>query len=257
MEQRDFNLFEIELIRNLSIESPITEEQFMKMNDEDLIQVIFEKATESYSHRMAQIANITYPVIKNVYEQSAHLYQNIVVPVTDGLRTMQIVTNLEKAYKTHCKDLVLSIEKSVSLAFIDNAWKEHLRDMDDLKQSVQNAVYEQKDPLLVYKLEAFNLFKDFIAKVNQEIISFLMKVSIPVENPGAVKEQATPVKTNLQNLKTSRTEHSGLYDNRIEHRIQDTREKPKQQPVKVEEKIGRNDPCPCGSGKKYKQCHGK
>lgn len=253
VEQRDFNQFEIELIRTLSIESPITEAQFMKMNEEDMVEAVFAKATESYANRMAHIATVAYPVIKNVYEQSAHMYQNIVVPITDGLRAMQVVTNLEKAYKTQCKDLVLSIEKAVSLALIDNAWKEHLRDMDDLKQSVQNAVYEQKDPLLVYKLEAFNLFKEFTNKVNQDIISFLMKVTIPVENPGAVKEQAATVRTNLQNLKTSRTDDAATSDSRM----QDTREKPKQQPVKAEEKIGRNDPCPCGSGKKYKQCHGK
>lgn len=253
IDQRDFNQFEIELIRSLSIESPITEGQFMKMNEEDMVETIFEKAAESYSHRMAQIAAVSYPVIKNVYEQSAHMYQNIVVPITDGFRAMQIVTNLEKAYKTQCKDLVLSIEKSVSLAFIDNAWKEHLRDMDDLKQSVQNAVYEQKDPLLVYKLEGFNLFKEFTTKINQDIISFLMKVAIPVENPSVVKEQAAQVKTNLQNLKTSRTDDLRS----SEPRTHDTREKFKAQPVRAEEKIGRNEPCPCGSGKKYKQCHGK
>ncbi|MCZ2442618.1 MAG: preprotein translocase subunit SecA [Flavobacteriales bacterium] len=252
IESRDFAHFELELIRTLSIESPVTEAEFMKFNEQEITDRVFEQALESYKMRMQKIAKTAYPVIKSVYEQSAHMYENIVVPITDGKRSMQIVTSLKKAYETECKDLTLSVEKSISLAFIDNGWKEHLREMDDLKQSAQNAVYEQKDPLLVYKLEAFDLFKDFSHKINQEIISFLMKASIPVESPNAVKEQQAPIKTNMQNLRTSRTEQPASQPG-----MHDTRERQKPQPVVAEEKIGRNDPCPCGSGKKYKNCHGK
>lgn len=252
IESRDFSHFEIELLRILSVESPVTEEEFMKLNEQEITEKVFIQAMDSYKLRMQHIAQSAFPVIKNVFEKSAHMYENIVVPITDGKRAMQVVTNLKKAYETECRDLTLSIEKSISLALIDNGWKEHLREMDDLKQSVQNAVYEQKDPLLIYKLEAFNLFKDFTHKINQEIISFLMKASIPMENPNAVKEQQAPVRSNMQNLKTSRTEQSAPQPG-----MHDTRERQKPQPVVADEKIGRNDPCPCGSGKKYKNCHGQ
>jgi preprotein translocase subunit SecA len=250
-ESRDFQQFEMELIRNLAIESPIDEIEFLKSNDQQLIELVYEKAMSSYDVRKKHIAQTAYPVIKNVYEQSAHMYQNILVPITDGIRGIQVSTNLEKAYQTQGTDLVLSMEKAISLSLIDNGWKEHLREMDDLKQSVQNAVYEQKDPLLVYKLESFNLFKDFSHKINQDVISFLMKATIHVDSPQAIKQQA-PDRTNMQQLKTSRTDDASQ-----QTRTQDTREKQKAQPVIAEEKTGRNDPCPCGSGKKYKACHGK
>lgn len=252
-EQRDFSGFEIELLRTLSIESPVDEDEFMKLNEEDLTEKILDAAIESYKLRMENLAKTAFPVIKNVYEQQGHQYENIVVPITDGLRGIQVVTNLKKSYETGARELVLALEKTVNLAFIDMGWKEHLREMDDLKQSVQNAVYEQKDPLLVYKLESFELYRNFVNKVNHDIISFLMKSFIQADNPNAVRE-AAPQPRPAQNLKTSRTDVAGGGNQGVP---QDTREKQKPQPIKAEEKIGRNDPCPCGSGKKYKNCHGK
>jgi preprotein translocase subunit SecA len=252
-EQRDFQGFEIELLRALSIESPVSEAEFMKIHDDDLIEKIVLSAEASYKSRMEHMARTAFPVVKNVYEQSGHQYENIVVPISDGMRSIQVVTNLKKAYESQGKEMVLSLEKTINLAFIDMGWKEHLREMDDLKQSVQNAVYEQKDPLLVYKLESFNLYKTFANKTSQDIMSFLMKASLPADNQHGVKEAVAPPKTNTQNLKTSRTENVGGNDGKPA----DTREKQKPQPVKVEDKTGRNDPCPCGSGKKYKNCHGK
>jgi len=252
-EQRDFQGFEIELLRTLSIESPVSEDEFMRIHEDELLDKIYHSAIAAYRHRMDQIGRTAFPVIRNVYEQQGHQYENIVVPVSDGMRAVQVVTNLKKAYETEGRDLVLSLEKSINLAFIDMGWKEHLREMDDLKQSVQNAVYEQKDPLLVYKLESFELYKSFANKINQDIISFLMKAALPSDNQNAVKEAAPPPKVSTQNLKTSRTENTGGNDGKP----MDTREKQKPQPMKAEEKVGRNDPCPCGSGKKYKNCHGK
>lgn len=247
-----FSEFEMELARYFSIESPVTEEEFNKMPVRDIVDRLYQAAMNKYAERRKQIAEVAYPVIKNVYETQGAQFTNIVVPFTDGLRHTQIVVNLQKAYDSHCEELVLALEKGINLAFIDQAWKEHLREMDDLKQSSQNAVYEQKDPLLVYKLESFNLFKDFSQKINQDVISFLMKVGIASDDGSQVRQapqQVQPKKEKLQMTSSDTVDEEKAA-------MADTREKPKAQPVRVEEKIGRNDPCPCGSGKKFKQCHG-
>ena len=173
------------------------------------------------------------------------------IPFTDGMKTLQVVTNLKESVKQEGKNIGLAIEKSVTLAIIDDTWKEHLREMDELKQSVQNAVYEQKDPLLIYKFESFNLFKIFIDKVNKEIVSFLLKAGLPKQS--AVQEEKRQAETNLQ---TSRPEMAAPSNN-PQNPNQAPQPPQKTQPVRVEQKIGRNEPCPCGSGKKYKKCHGR
>ena len=192
------------------------------------------------------ITKQAFPVIKDVYEKQGATYENIIIPFTDGMKTLQVVTNLEEAVKSEGGNIPESIEKSVTLAIIDNIWKDHLREMDDLKQSVQNAVYEQKDPLLIYKFESFNLFKKLIFKINKEIVSFLLKSGLPSSSDQITEEKNINTNNNLQ---TSRPENT-TSNNPESQKAQ------KAQPVRVEQKINRNDPCPCGSGKKYKKCHG-
>ena len=166
---------------------------------------------------------------------------------------MQVVANLKKAYETKGRELILGFEKSVVLAMIDDSWKEHLRELDDLKQAVQNASLEQKDPLVIYKLESFNLFKEMIIKSNKEVISFLMKGGLPVENNQQQIQQPKFTQEAPKEKKEKLTESRD--ENIVEE--QNAQKKPKIQPIRVEAKIGRNDPCPCGSGKKYKSCHGQ
>jgi preprotein translocase subunit SecA len=169
---------------------------------------------------------------------------------------MQVVANLKKSYESEGRELVRIFERSITLAMIDEDWKEHLREMDDLKQSVQNAVYEQKDPLLIYKFESFELFQKMIDRVNKEIVSFLFKATLPNNNsPQNQVREAKQQQAPQPKLKTSREDDLGNTNQSVQN--QDTREVQKTAPVRVEQKVGRNDPCPCGSGKKYKACHGK
>ncbi|MDX9883683.1 MAG: preprotein translocase subunit SecA [Prolixibacteraceae bacterium] len=247
-----FEDFELELIRHMSIESPVSENEFNKMKPEDITDAIYEKMIASYTRKVEIIARQAYPVIKDVYERKSHLYQNIVVPISDGKRLFQIITNLEAAYKNQGKELVKSYQKQIVLSTIDEAWKEQLREMDDLKQSVQNATYEQKDPLLIYKFESFNLFKQMVEKVNKEIVSTLIKGHIPISDPNEVREAAARSRTDMSRYSTSKSEVPGMPGSGESQ----PREPQKAQPVRVEKKVGRNDPCPCGSGKKFKSCHG-
>lgn len=253
-EMRDFENFQLDLIRYLSIESPVDEKTFLETKAEELTEDIHELAYNHYLRKSEALAETAFPVIKDVYENQGATYENILVPITDGIKSLNVPTPLQKAYESNGKELVKSIEKGVILAIIDDNWKEHLREMDDLKQSVQNAVHEQKDPLLIYKFEAFKLFQSILLKMNKEIGSFLMKCGLPKPKDGEIKaKEATPApKSDLDKLETSRPDNAG---NPAQPNQQ--QEKPKAQPVRVEKKVGRNDLCPCGSGKKYKQCHGK
>lgn len=255
-EVEDFDTFKMELIRLLSIQSPFTEEDFKDSKSEELIDELHELAINNYYRKSEMIAQMAYPVIKEVYENQGAQYENILVPITDGIKVLNVSTPLEKTYKTECKELIKSIEKNVILAMIDEDWKEHLREMDELKQSVQGAVYEQKDPLLIYKFEAFKLFNRMLLKINKEVARFLMKSGLPQPKEGqseiATKEAPAPVKNDLANLKLSRPDYTSSSTGSPEQQ-----EQPKAQPIRVDKKVGRNDPCPCGSGKKYKQCHGK
>jgi len=248
---KDFESFELELIRYLSVEAPFGADEFMRKSSDDLAQMIYEQVMQSYRRKGELIAEKTWPVIKEVYENQGQQYQNIVIPLTDGIKTLQLVVNLKKSYDTRGKEISNAMERSITLSMIDDAWKEHLREMDDLKQSVQNAVYEQKDPLLIYKFESFNLFQEMLGKVGKDIGSFLMKANLPVQS--TEQQQARPAMApapiNRPNpaLRTSRAPLPGNSSSTTE---------PSRQPIKAEIKVGRNDPCPCGSGKKFKNCHG-
>jgi preprotein translocase subunit SecA len=250
-----FEDFNLELMRLLSIESPVTEEDFAKLKPEEIVKAIYEGMIGSYTRKAETIAKQAYPVIKDVYEKKSHQYTNIVVPITDGRKVYQIVCNLEKAYKNKGKELVKSYQKQIVLRIFDEAWKEQLREMDDLKQSVQNATYEQKDPLLIYKFESFNLFKQMVGKVNKDIVSTLMKGYIPLSDPNQVREAEARRRMDMSRYKTQKNEMPA--SNPMAGANTQTQERAKPQPVRVEKKIGRNDPCPCGSGKKYKHCHGR
>ncbi|MBO7522984.1 MAG: SEC-C domain-containing protein [Bacteroidales bacterium] len=240
--------FEMELIRSFSMESPITEAEFTSESAEKLADKIYEKVLDTYKRKEEAIALQTYPVMKDVYERMSHQYENVVIPVTDGVKVYQVVTNLKAAVESEGKDISKAYEKTVVLAAIDESWKEHLREMDDLKQSVQNATYEQKDPLLIYKFEAYELFKKLLVKVNKDIASTLMKGKIPMQNTDQVKEAQH--RRQVNNLRTSRSSD-------IPGTSNDPNADRKVSPIRTEKKVGRNDPCPCGSGKKYKNCCGK
>ena len=248
--QKDFDGFNLECIKNFGIESPFTEQEFNNGKEDDLIQQLFESAQKHYTEKIHLVAEQAFPVVRDVYTNPNNNFENIVTPFSDGIRGVQVVVNLKKAFETKGRELILGFEKAVVLAMIDDSWKEHLRELDDLKQAVQNASLEQKDPLVIYKLESFNLFKEMIIKANKEVISFLMKGGLPAEENN--KPQARFTQTQIQPKKEK------LIETRDEHAIeeQNAQQKPKSQPIRVDAKIGRNDPCPCGSGKKYKGCHG-
>jgi len=255
-EMKDFEAFKFDVLRTFSMDCPFDEEAFNTRNSQDLIQALYEESINSYTFKMNRIAQSAFKVIKEVYEDESVSYENIVVPFTDGNKAMQVVTNLEEAYKTEGKSLINSFEKNVTLAIIDEAWKVHLREMDDLKQSVQNAVYEQKDPLLIYKFESFNLFKSMLEKLNNDITSFLYKANLPIKDSKGVQRARVPQSSN-SGLTASRNElpqYSSSSSSQAPKRRQN--QQVKTQPVRTEAKVGRNDPCPCGSGKKYKKCHG-
>jgi len=244
-EAKDYGTFKLDLIRLLATESPINETEFDDLSSQEIIEKVYESCYSSYQNKSTSIARQAYPVIKDVYENQSATYENIVIPFTDGLKTLQVVTNLKEAHESEGGNIAEAIEKSVTLAIIDDIWKEHLREMDDLKQAVQTASYEQKDPLLIYKFESFNLFKALIDKVNKDIVSFLIKAGLPTQS--SVQED----KHRVENHQTSRPENTGNTPQ------QAGKPKPKAQPVRAEEKVERNAPCPCGSGKKFKKCHGR
>lgn len=251
--EANFEEFKFELLKTFSSESPIKEEEFLQEKAEVLSQRIYETVEKKYKQKSELIAEKAFPVLKDVYENNSQTIENIVVPFTDGMRGVQVMANLKKSYETHGKELINAFERSITLSIIDESWKEHLREMDDLKQSVQNAVYEQKDPLLIYKFESFELFKQMIEKTNKEIVSFLFKGTIPVQGPQDLHEARTPQRTDMSQMRTNKLAGQSVYTSTSTH---PNAAPPKTQPVRVEQKVGRNDPCPCGSGKKYKNCHG-
>jgi preprotein translocase subunit SecA len=243
----DYHGFQMELIRLFSIEPPVSGEEFMQITAKEIMDKMRSLITETLRRKVDIISKQAYPVIKEVYEKNSQLYENIVVPISDGTRVFQVVTNLKKAYETEGRDIVKSYQKTAILMVIDELWKEHLREMDDLKQSVQTATYEQKDPLLIYKFESFELFKTMIGRVNRDVVSTLMKGHIPIRDASQVRQAEQRRRLDMSRYETSRRNEM----------MANTGEKDKSQPVRVEKKVGRNEPCPCGSGKKYKHCHGK
>lgn len=200
-DANDFKNFEFELIRYFSMSSPVTNTQFQKLSVQEIAQTVYEAAFNHYEEKMERNADLAFPVIKNVYETQRDKFKRIVVPFTDGIKTLQVITDLEKAYETNGKQLVTDFEKNISLAIIDDSWKTHLRKMDELKQSVQLAVHEQKDPLLIYKFESFELFKAMIDQVNKDVISFLFKGEIPQETASTIQEAKSRRKEKLQTTK--------------------------------------------------------
>ncbi|PVX52141.1 preprotein translocase subunit SecA [Balneicella halophila] len=244
-----YESFSMDVLSDLAIECTITEDEYKSLNVSQLSDKLYDAVRDAYERKVEKIKEQAQPVINHVYEHKKETYQNIAVPITDGQKVYNIITNLEKAYESKGEELMRSYEKSVVLAHIDDAWKTHLRDLDDLKQSVQNASYEQKDPLVIYKFESFNLFKSMMNKVNSDIINTLMKGQIYLNTPDEVKraEQKHTDYSKTQTQKESADGDGGSPE----------KEEQKLQPVRVAEKIGRNEPCPCGSGKKYKHCHGK
>jgi preprotein translocase subunit SecA len=243
---RDYEGFEQDVITTFGCEVPFTQEQFFQEKINILIDELYEKVFENYKIRQQFLCKQAFPIIKNVYLENGERFSNIAIPITDGVKTLNVVAPLKKCYETEGREIGLSIEKGITLAVIDNSWKEHLREMDDLKQSVQNASYEQKDPLLIYKLESFNLFDMLLEKINEEIVSFLNKGGLPVEQHAQVREAQLP-QSEARQLQTGRNEIAGRQVIGGKGSA----------PVRVEKKVGRNDPCPCGSGKKYKNCHGR
>ena len=248
-EDRDFEGFRMELYKSLATESPVDEKEFLAINSDELTQKLFEKVYKNYVEKRNSLAQKTYPIIKNVYENQSQ-FENIAIPFTDGIKNVQIVVNMKKAVESEGKEVPLAFEKGITLATIDDAWKEQLREMDDLKQSVQNASYEQKDPLLIYKFESFELFKKMIQKVNLEVDSFLIKGDIYLQDESEVREAQAPKGLDRSQMREERGDM-------LSQAHSDTQTQVKTRPVKVEKKVGRNDPCPCGSGKKYKHCHGR
>ena len=277
----DFESFKLELFKTFAMESPFSEEEFKNMKAEQMQEKLFDETLQNYKRRMERMTQIAYPVIKQVFEHQGAMYENIMIPITDGKRMYNISCNLKEAYETECKAVVKAFQKSIVLHMIDEAWKEHLREMDELRHSVQNASYEHKDPLLIYKLESYNLFKNMVDTMNRKTTAVLMRGQIPVreepteeqkklmaERQAAIAEAAAARKAELEaarqrvqirEAEPEKHEDMSRYQTtKNDINGENTQEsQPKQAPVRSEKRVGRNDLCPCGSGKKYKNCHGQ
>ena len=240
-----FEEFEISLMAELSIDAGFDEEFYKKAKKDELAAKLSEHMHEVYMRRMNALVEKTLPIVKNVYEKQGSMYQNIAIPVADGKKQVNLSVNLEKAVLSEGKEIIKTLTKNIILYQIDEHWKEHLREMDDLKQSVQTASYEQKDPVVIYKLESYNLFSAMLEKLNDDVLSFLFKAYLPLRDASEEPRRAIRQQTDMSRMQTSRNDLS-------------TNGEPKSNaPVRVEKQVGRNDPCPCGSGLKYKNCHGK
>ena len=234
---KDFQNFEFELIRFSSMTSPFTDEEFDKSSEKELTDKLYDFVTKNYKEKIEKNAVLAYPVIKDVFENEGDRYERIVVPFTDGIKSLQVVTNLKEAYESEGKSLITDFEKNITLAIIDENWKDHLRKMDDLKQSVQNASYEQKDPLLIYKFEAFELFKQTVDEINREVLSFLFKGELPSQDTNQISEARQQKR---ERLNTSKAD----VQNTTEQAIQNSRQQsvePVETIVREQPKIGRNE----------------
>ena len=254
VELGDYENVRMEMFQTLAMEAPFTEEEFNSTKQEDLIEKAFEAAMANFKRKTERIAMIANPVIKQVYESQGHMYENIMIPITDGKRMYNIAVNLKAAYENEGKEIVKSFEKSILLHTIDEAWKENLRELDELKHSVQNASYEQKDPLLIFKLESVKLFDDMVNKINNNTVSVLMRGQIPVPDPDQVRAAAPEAPAPRQQYQETKQDLTDPNQQAAANR--DTREQ-KHEPVRVQKTPGRNDPCPCGSGNKFKNCNGR
>ena len=241
-----FEDFEVALMAMYSIDTGFDAEFYEKAKREELEDRLTEHMMEVYKRRMDALVEKLNPIVKEVFEKQGKLYQNIAIPVSDGIKQIGLSVNLEKAYNSDGREIAKTLSKNIILYQIDEHWKEHLREMDDLKQSVQNASYEQKDPVVVYKLESYNLFASMLETLNKEVLSFLFKAFVPLRETAEQRPQrAVQPRTDMSRMQAGRSDLAANAEQKAHT------------PVKVDKTIGRNDPCPCGSGKKYKNCHGK
>ena len=257
----DYEAFKMDAIMNFAIDTAITQEELARTDIPNLTNRLYHEGKDNYQRKVSELIQNTLPVIERIHREQGHQIENISIPFTDGKKGINVLANLQKVVETKGSETMNALERSITLALIDESWKEHLRAMDDLKQSVQSAVYEQKDPLLIYKFEAFNLFREMDGETSRDIVSFLSKCGIPVSNQA---QEAAPEiregreeRTDMSRMRTSHEEladHGGRQAGPEYH----TAEEVKAEPIRHQgPRIGRNDLCPCGSGKKYKQCHGK
>ena len=249
---KDFESLVGDVRSYFAMDIPFDEQTFASSKAQSCIDTLYDAVLQNFKRRTEKMATVANPVVQQVYERQGSIYENILIPVSDGKRTYNITVNLKQAAETQSKEVVRSFEKAILLHTIDEAWKENLRELDDLRTSVQNASYEQKDPLLIYKLESYNLFKDMIDNINKKICTTLMRGQIPFREPDEVRQAAPEKHQDFSRYREQKDNYGG-------DSSQGEPRKPEQrvQPIHVEQKIGRNDPCPCGSGKKYKNCHGK
>ncbi|MCP9611458.1 preprotein translocase subunit SecA [Coprobacter tertius] len=252
----DYEGLREDIFKTFAIEMPFTATDFKSEKNEQLTDRLYDAVMAAFKRKIDYMATVANPIIKQVYEEQGSRYENILIPITDGKRMYQISCNLKEAYETESKAINKAFQKSILLYAIDDAWKEHLRDLDQLRQSVQNASYEQKDPLLIFKLESFGLFKTMVETMNRKTIAILMRGQIPVREPEQVRE-AAPEKR--QDYSRYRAQKDPLMDQQSANRQAAAGQQQirKPEPMKAAPKVGRNDLCPCGSGKKYKNCHGR
>ena len=250
----DYEGLQENVLKVFAVELPFDANALRSEKETVLTEALYEAVIAAFKRKIDALAAVANPVIKRVYEEQGDRYDNIVIPISDGKRIYNIVCNLKEAYDSESKAVNKAFQKSILLHTIDEAWKEHLRDLDQLRQSVQNASYEQKDPLLIFKLESFGLFKEMINTINTKTVSILMRGQIPMRDPQQVKEAAPETRQDYSRYRTQKEQiggpqqHNGAQPNAPQQRPE---------PVKAAPKVGRNDPCPCGSGKKYKNCHGR
>ena len=262
--KNSFDNFEEELLRVIGIQSPVSRDEYASTDQLMLTEKVYQSMLESYKRKSDKIIDFTWPQVKGVFETPGNQYKMMGLPLTDGRREMKIGVDLEEAYKAEGKNIPRQIEKYIILGMLDNEWKEHLREMDELRSAVNNAQYEQKDPLLIYKLESFELFKTMLNRFNQESIELLLKMDLEIEQE--LKKSQTVTKAENHYAKASEVSNNNNnntvqgsqgYAEAMQNSVNQSAQQIKQTPVIAEKKVGRNDACPCGSGKKYKQCHGK
>ncbi len=255
----DYEMLQFETMQVFAMEVPFDEDTFRATREEKLSDQLAEAALDSFKRRMDKLMAIANPVIQKVYEEKGSMYENILIPITDGKKVYNIAVNLKKAAETESKEVVREFEKRMLLYVIDDEWKEHLRQLDDLKQSVQNASYEQKDPLLIYKLESFGIFKRMLDSLNRRAVAILLRGQLPQQQPQNVQQAAAQQRSDYSRYRTQKdaVQSAAHASGMAQAAGRDTREMQRPEPIRVEKKPRPNDPCPCGSGKKYKQCHGK
>ena len=236
--------FEEYVMGQLSIDLGFDEKFYSNAKGDQLTDALCKQMQAVYERRMNTLAEKVYPFIKMIFEKQGNMYKNIAIPISDGRKMLTLSVDLEKAYNTQGKEIAKALSRSIILYQIDEHWKQHLRDMDDLRQSVQNAAYEQKDPLVVYKLESYNLFATMLEELNKDVLSFLLRAFVPLREDSEARPAQAPRSQDMSNMRTQRND------------LTTNGEQKARTPIHVDKKIGRNDPCPCGSGKKYKNCHG-